>query len=91
MKGEAEEDTQLEVILAKKCRPVSLPPSLTHVVHDGGLSSLSIEVDHGVDTRRDVPGCRTLSHTVYKEVKAAVFFPNYTYCVTRLQDEIKGF
>ena len=66
-------------------------PLFTHVVHDGGLGSLSIEVDHGIDTGRDVPGCRTLSHTVYKEVEAAVFFPNYTYCVASLKDKIKDF
>ena len=70
----------------QKWSPVCLPPSLTHVVHDGGLSSLAIEVDHGIDTGRDVPGRRALSHAVYKEVEAAVFFPHYAYCVTRLQE-----
>lgn len=70
---------------------VPLPPSLTHVVHDGGLSSLAIEVHHGIDTGRDVPGCWALSHTVYKEVEAAIFFPHYAYCVASLQDGKKGF
>lgn len=67
-----------------------LPLSLTHVVHDGGLSSLTIEVDHGIDTGRDIPGRWTLSHTVHKEMEAAVFFPHYTDCVPCLKVAKKG-
>lgn len=58
---------------------------LTHVIHDGGLCSLAIEVDHGIDAGRDVPGGRALSDTVYKEVEAAVLFPYYADRVTGLQ------
>ena len=72
----------LELFLLPQC----VPPSLTHVVHDGGLSSLPVEVDHGIDAGGDVPGGRALSHAVHKEVEAAIFFPHHTDCVTRLQE-----
>lgn len=68
-----------------------LSPLLTHVVHDGGLSSLTIQVNHSIDAGRDVPGCRALSHAVHEEVEAAIFLPHYAHCVTSLQDGKKGF
>lgn len=64
-------------------------PCLTHVIHDGGLCSLAIEVDHSVDTGRNVPGCRTLRHTIYKEVEAAILLPHDTNSVTCLQEKKK--
>lgn len=65
-------------------RSVCVLQPLTDVVHDGGLCSLAVEVDHGVDAGRDVPGGRALSHAVYKEVQAAILFPYYANCVTCL-------
>lgn len=63
------------------------PPGLTHVVHDGGLRRLAVQVDHSVDVRGYVPGRRALRHAVHEEMQAAVFLPDNSDRVPSLQAE----
>lgn len=60
---------------------------LTHVVHDGGLRGLAVQVNHCVHAGRDVPRRRALSDAVDEEVKAAVFFPHHAHRIAGLQEQ----
>lgn len=55
--------------------------ALTHVVHNGGLGCLAIQVHDSVDARGHVPGCRALSHPVDKEVQSPILPPHHAHRV----------
>lgn len=62
--------------------PRHLPsPALTHVVHNGGLGCLSVEINDSVDTRGHIPGSRALSHPIDKEVESPILPAHYTHRV----------
>ena len=57
---------------------------LTHVVHDGGLRRLAVEVHHRVHAGRDVPRRRALGYAVHEEVQAAVLLTDHAHRVACL-------
>lgn len=88
--GRGGRSTEVEEEL-RVCLKVDLglvgPSSLTHVIHDGCLRGLAVQVHHRIHAGRDVPGCWALSDAVNKEVKAAVFFPHHAHRITSLQEQ----
>lgn len=70
-------------VLIVSCSLLSLS-SLTHVVHDGCLSRLTVQVHYGINAGWHVPGCWPLRNTVHKEVQAAIILPHHTNSVSSL-------
>ena len=59
----------------------------TRVVHDRGLSSLTVQVDDSVHISWDAGGSRSLIHAVYEEVHCAVILAQAANSITLLQHE----
>lgn len=57
---------------------------LTHIIHDGGLGSLSIQVHHCIHAGRNVPGRGTLRHSVHKEMQAPILLTDNSNCISGL-------
>jgi len=58
---------------------------ITRCVNDRCLCSLTIEINHTIDTGRNVTGCQTLVDAIHKEMQSTVVISNYSNSVTCLQ------